>query len=289
MMDLATQLFGLGCLLGGIGLGYRLATRPYRGQLAPAQKGIILLVLLTLMGGFVGAFAWWIDLPSGFAWDLPPLASRMLAAAGWAFALACLLALRNPTRRHLRLITLMLTIYLLPLAVAIVIVHLDRFDPNAPITYAFFIIVGIMVSAALWFLLRPVGVAAQAHTPGTPPSLIQSWLQTVALLTGLWGSALFITAAGPSALIWVWPQDLLASRLIAVMLLTIAGAALYSVRYAYLARTTLWMIALYGIGVGAAGLWNLTAGKPVPVLYVALFGLFALVSALLGASQAKPT
>lgn len=280
MVDLATQIVGLSLLLGGIGLGYWLATRPYRGKLQPAQRGILLLVLLTMMGGFIGAFAWWVDLPSGFAWDLPPLASRMLAAAGWAFTLACLRALRNPTQRHLRLITLMLTIYLLPLALAIVTVHLDRFDPNAPITYAFFIIVGLMAVPSLWYLVRPVGVLTEAANR-RPSDIVNSWLLTVALMSGAWGIALFVVAAGPSALIWVWPQDLLASRLIAVMLLTIAGAALYSRRHAYLAQTALATIALYGIGVVAAGLWNLTAGKVVPLAYVAFFGVLALLSAVL--------
>lgn len=279
---LATQLVGLALLFGGIGVGYWRTTRSYRGRLGLAQRGLVVLVVLTLAGGFIGAFAWWPDWPSSFAWDLPPLASRLLAAAGWAFALACGLALRTPTRRHLRLITLMLTIYLLPLAVAIVRFHLDRFDPSAPITYAFFTIVGLMTLPALWFLLRPVGVAVDRRQSTAASSLAESWLLTVGLLTGGWGLALFVTAAGPSALIWVWPQDLLASRLIAVMLLTIAGAAFYSASDARLAQTTLLTITLYGIGVVAAGLWNLTAGKPVPVLYVAVFGLFALISGALG-------
>lgn len=281
MSDLVTQVVGLGLLLGGIGFGYWLAIRSYRGRLQPAQRAILLLALLTLLGGFIGAFAWWIDLPSSFAWDLPPLASRMLAAAGWAFALACLRALRTPTQRHLRLITLMLTIYLLPLALAIVAFHLDRFDPNAPITYAFFVIVGVMTVPALWYLVRPVGVVSEAANSRPPTDLVKSWLLTVALICGSWGIALFVVAAGPSTLIWVWPQDLLASRLIAVMLLTIAGAAFYSRDHDYLARTTLLTITLYGIGVVAAGLWNLTAGKPVPLAYVAFFGLLALLSALL--------
>lgn len=281
MGTIATQMVGLVLLLAGIGWGYRWATHK-RGPLHLAQQGILLLTLLTLTGGFVGAIPWWLDQASSFAWDLPPLASRLLAAAGWAFALACFRALRQPTKGHLRLIMLMLTIYLLPLALAILRFHLDRFVPDAPITYAFFAIVSTMTPAALWFLLRPVGIAAPTKLERLRPTrLVQLWLGLVAALTGTWGVALFLTAQGPSPLIWVWPQDLLASRLIAVMLLTIAGAALYSLRHAYLARTTLFTLLLYGIGVAAAGLWNLTAGKAVPVAYVTIFALFALHSALL--------
>ncbi|MCL4836227.1 MAG: hypothetical protein KJZ86_27555, partial [Caldilineaceae bacterium] len=36
--------------------------------------------------------------------DLPPLASRILAAAGWSFAVVCLLVLERPTDRRLRLV-----------------------------------------------------------------------------------------------------------------------------------------------------------------------------------------
>lgn len=81
-------------------------------------------------------------------------------------------------------------------------------------------------------------------------------------------------------MIWVWPQDLLASRLIGVMLLTLAAAAFYTLRYAYLARTTLACTLLYAVGVAAAALWNLAAGKPVPVAYGVVFGVLALGSAL---------
>ena len=125
MATIATQMVGLALLLAGVGWGYRWATYG-RGPLHVTQQGILLLTLLTLTGGFVGAIPWWLDQASSFAWDLPPLASRLLAAAGWAFALACLRALRHPTKGHLRLIMLMLTIYLLPLALAILRFHLDR-------------------------------------------------------------------------------------------------------------------------------------------------------------------
>lgn len=281
MRDLLFQLVGLFLLLGALGGGYWLLRRRYPAQLTWPQQGILLLTLLTLGGGFVGAFPWWLDVAASFAWDLPPLASRLLAAAGWAFALACGLALRHPTQRHLRLIMVMLTIYLAPLALAILFFHLDRFDPAASITYAFFAIVTIMLLPTLWFCWRPVGVVAETPSDRRPPkAVVQSWLGLVALLTGLWGLALFVTHQGPSPLIWLWPQDLLASRLIAVMLLTIAAAALYSLRYPTLARTTLAATLLYGVGGVAAALGNLLAAKSVPLAYGVAFGILALGSLL---------
>lgn len=281
MSDLLFQFLGLFLLLAVVGGGYGLLRHRHPGRLTSAQQTIVVLTLLTLGGGFIGAIPRWLDVAVSFAWDLPPLASRLLAAAGWAFALACGLALRHPTQRHLRLIMLMLMVYLLPLAVAILLFHLDRFDPAAPITYAFFAVVGVMTLAALWFYWRPVGVVAETPADRRPPkAMVQGWLGLVALLTGVWGLALFVTHQGPSPLLWLWPQDLLASRLIAVMLLTIATASLYSLRSATLARTTVAMTLLYGVGGVIAALWNALAGKPIPLAYVIAFGLLALGSLL---------
>lgn len=282
MRDFFLQLIGLFCLALALGAGYWLLRRRYPARLTGAQQGILLLTLLTLGGGFIGAFPWWLDVAYSFAWELPPLASRLLAAAGWAFALACGLALRHPTQRHLRLIMLMLVVYLEPLAVAILLFHLDRFDPLAPITYAFFTVVGVLLLPALWFCWQPVGIVVERLSDQRPPkSVVQGWLGLVALCFGLWGLAIFITHQGPSPLIWLWPQDLLASRLIGVMLLTLAAAALYSLRSALLARTTLATMVVYGVGGVAATLWNTLAGKPVPVAYVGALGLLALGALLL--------
>ena len=281
MRDFLLQLIGLFCLAVALGAGYWLFRRRYPARLSGAQQGILLLTLLTLGGGFIGAIPWWLDVTYSFAWDLPPLASRLLAAAGWAFALACGLVLRHPTQRHLRLLMLMLVVYLAPLALAILLFHLDRFDPSAPITYAFFVVVGVILLPALWFCWRPVGLVAESQVDQRlPKRAVQGWLGLVALWLGLWGLALFVTHQGPSPLIWLWPQDLLASRLIGVMLLTLTLAALYSLRSATLARTTLATMLLYGVGGVAAAFWNILASKPIPVAYVSAFGLLALGSLL---------
>jgi predicted membrane channel-forming protein YqfA (hemolysin III family) len=204
----------------------------------------------------------------------------MLAAAGWAFALAAFLALRRPTRERLRLIMLMLLVYLAPLAAAILLFHLDRFDWAAPITYAFFAIVALMVMGAAWQLLQPVGVVASpAVRPLTPGT--RGWLWVVAMLAGGWGMALAATDNGFSSLIWVWPGDLLSSRLIAVMLFTLAAAALYSLAAPDTAQITLATWVVYGFGVALANGWNLLAGKPVKELYAAAFLLLGGISLFL--------
>ncbi|MCB0033089.1 MAG: hypothetical protein KDE51_03630, partial [Anaerolineales bacterium] len=239
------------------------------------QTALLLLIILTMMGGFIGSLAWWFDDPASFSWDLPPLASRMLAAAGWSFAVGCWFVLERPTLARLRLLIWMLIIYLVPLTIAILFFHLGRFDWQAPITYAFFVIVLSMIGAAVWQLFYPTGIVS---TKNDLPAdgLLRVWLWGAAVLTAMWGVALFLTDAGPSALIWVWPGDLLTSRLIAVMLWTIATAAVFSLRSTETVPVTLDVLTVYGVGVVAANLWAFAAAKP---LYVGVFALLAIGSA----------
>ena len=271
---LLQQFLGLSLLILGVGLGYRRWVRPHREQINGSQRILLLLVILTLVGGFVGSFGWWLDVPNSFSWDLPPLAARMLAAAGWSFALACWLALERPSPSNLRLIILMLFIYLTPLTVAIGLFHLDRFDWTAPITYAFFAIVAAMIAVATWHLRYPTTIL-QGEDEVPVASVAHGWLLATAILTALWGLALFLTDEGPSSLIWVWPGDLLTSRLIAVMLWTLSAAAIYSLRSRGAVRIALAVMIAYGLGVVVANLWNMTAVK---LLYVLLFALIAIGS-----------
>jgi hypothetical protein len=239
-----------------------------------------LLIVLTLMGGFIGSPFWWFDVPQSFSWDLPPLAARMLAAAGWSFAMICFLTLERPTARRLRLTLLLAFVYLAPLVVAILLVHLNRFDFTAPITYAFFALAGGMTAVAGWYLRRTPSVLAEAAQDQAPAELgIRLGLSAVAVGLGLWGLALFSTDAGPWPFIWVWPGDLLTSRLIGVMLLAIAVGAAFSARWADAARLISSVGLTYGLGVVAANLWSALAGKPIQFSYVVAFGLIGLGSA----------
>lgn len=201
---------------------------------------MLLLTLVTLVGGLLGSTGWWMDDPRSFSWDLPPLASRMLASAGWAFGVATIAALQRPVPRRMRLVLLMLAAYLAPLLVAVPLFHLNRFDPGAPITYVFFALVITMTAAALWYLFQQPLIIPNEPADLLPPTpLVGVWLGLVAVVTALWGLALFITDNGPWGLIWAWPWDLLTSRLIAVMLFTIAVGAVYALRYADVSRVML--------------------------------------------------
>lgn len=279
-MEILFQIVGLLLLLAGLRLGYARWIRRYpAGSLQWQTKGLLLLVILTLAGGLIGSPFWWIDEARSFSWDLPPLASRMLAAAGWAFAVVCWLVLEQPTDRRLRLVLLLLFVYLAPLALAAPLFHWERFDPAAPITYAFFVIVALMTLSTLWYLLRQPRIFLDSAVDLRPPaSPVRGWLGIVAVVTALWGLALLITDNGPSPLVWVWPGDLLTSRLIGVMLLTIAAGSFYSLSSRGLARPMLAMNCTYGLGISVASLWNLLADKPVKPSYALVFGLVFLVS-----------
>lgn len=288
-MELLLQFLGLFLLLAGMWLGYRQWIRPHEATLTPNGRGLLILLLATLMGGFIGSPFWWTDQPLSFSWDLPPLASRMLGAAGWSFFAVTLLALRHPSHRRVRLLLWLLLVYLAPLAAVIIFVHLDRFDFSAPITYGFFAVAVPMTLATLWYLIRQPRIIADESRDALPANrVVQVWLPVVAVITGLWGMALFVTDTGPSSLIWAWPGDLLSSRLIAVMLLTIATGALYSFRHADTANMMLAMIIIYSLGITVASVWNALYALPIKPFYAAVFGAIFLVSTILLISDRSP-
>jgi len=279
--DLAVQFLGFVALCVGVGWGYWhwLHSRPALGS---HNKLLLILFVGTLVGGLIGSTGWWIRDPRSFSWLLPPLASRMLAAAGWSFAFAAFSALQHPVYRRVRLALWMLTTYFVPLAFAIVFFHMNRFNFAAPITYVFFIIVTVITVLALWFLFRQPRIDAGEPKDTAPANVLtRSWLIVVAAVMAVWGAALFLTDAGPSDLIWVWPGDLLSSRLISVMLLTIAVGALYGAGFADTAQIMLCILIIYGAGVTVANLWNALSNRPIKVSYVTVFAVIAFVSAAL--------
>jgi hypothetical protein len=282
MADLLLQILGLVFLLSGLGIGYFYWIRPLENRIDFQGRGLLLLVLLTLTGGFVGSPFWWADQERSFSWDLPPLASRMLASAGWSFVVVCFLALQRPSYRRVRLVLILLFVYLAPLALATFLFHLDRFDPAAPITYAFFAIVFLMVVSTAWYLYRQPAILPPSPADEAPAgTLTRAWLLATALITGLWGLALFLTDQGPLPWIWVWPGDLLTSRLIGVMLLAIACGAIYSHRFQDPARLMLAMLTVYSLGLALSSLWNAFLGLPIREAYLVVFGVTGLVSAAL--------
>jgi hypothetical protein len=278
--DVLIQFLGLLALLGALTWGYSRWVRTHKTTIS--GKLLLELHVLTFFGGVIGSTGWWFDIHSSFPWDLPPLASRMLAAAGWAFGVATWMALQRPIRRRVRLALLMLAVYLTPLLIVIPLFHLDRFNFSEPISVAFFILVLLLIVPTLWFLFRqPVILPDEAQDAVPANPAVSGWLGLVAIVTALWGVALFVTDNGPSNLIWVWPGDLVTSRLIGVMLLTIAAGAIYSLRYADTARMMLGVTVIYGFGLALASLWNALLGNPIKLSYAVVFGVIFVISGVL--------
>lgn len=275
------QLVGLMLLLAGVGLSWLVWGMPRSDRLDRAGKLLILTLVIAMVGGFAGAPFWWLDYPPSFPWDLPPLASRMLAAAAVSFGLAGLLVLQRPTTPAIRLYLTMLGVYLTPLVAVILLRHLNRFDWGEPITYAFFLLAGPLALSSLWHLVRrtPGPMAEEADV--RPSEVCRNALLIIAMLSGIWGLAIFIVPAGPISAIWIWPDDALTSRLIATMLLTIAAMCLMARDAARLAMLALAILAVYGAGVALAGAMNAFSVKPLPIAYMAGLGSIAVIALVL--------
>ncbi len=256
MLEIGVQVIGLAVLILGMALGEGVLQR--RMPLAGAARQARALALMAGVGGLVGACAWWQNLSYAFAWALPPVAARFLAVAAVAFGVTALRAAWIGSVGHLRMIAVMLVVYLGPLAGAAVLLHLDRFDPLAPITYGFFAVVVSMVIAATLALLRlPDGVRG----------LTSGMLGLVGLLAGLWGLVLFIWPAGPWPLIWPWPQDPLTTRLIAAMFMTVAAACHFAESPGE-RRTAYILCFIYGVGISLVVTLALWLGKPASLAYL---------------------
>lgn len=268
-------------LLAALGLGFLRWGRTAGGE----GGGIVGFTLIsTAIGGLLGAPFWWLDLPPSFAWDLPPIASRMLAAAALAFGVAGVMTLEHPTASRTRLYLIQIAIYIIPLALAAVALHLDRFDFTVPVTYGFFAVVLVLSIGSIIGLTRGVDQSQQSARPSRAAVV---WMSVAGTILGVWGLALFAMPTSPYPLIFNWPQDPLSSRLIAAMLFTIGVSFLLSRRDLPRTRLSLVFAGAYGIGVVAAcGMAALTA-KPVPPLYAVGFALLAVVSLALFAGAAS--
>ena len=266
MPEIVVQVIGMAVLVLGMVLGEGVLQR--RMPLAGAARQARVLALMAGVGGLVGATAWGQNLPYAFAWALPPVAAWFLAVAAVAFGVTALRAAWIGSVGHLRMIAVLLVVYLGPLAVAVVVLHLDRFDPLVPSTYVFFAIVLGMVIAAILTLLR---------LPDEVRGLTSGMLGLIGLLAGLWGLVLFIWPAGPWPLIWPWPQDPLTTRLIAAMFLTIAAACHFAEGPTE-RRTAYILCLLYGVGISLVVALALWLGKPASLAYLAFWALVAVAA-----------
>jgi hypothetical protein len=262
----------------GWAVAYWKWVHPHRA-LGPQTAALLMLLAVTFVGGLCGPFVWWFPELGIFGWKLPLLASRMLSGAGWAFALVTFAALQSPTAGRVHFALVWIAVYVWPLAVIVPLAHLDRFDFSKAIVYPFFAIVLGLAFTSAWFLVeRPWQLPAEERAVGRAHPLVSGWLVAVAVVMAPWAVALLATDKGVSDAIWIWPGDLLTTRLIAVMLLTIAVGAWMARRSADLSRVMLGAIAIYGTTAVAANLVNALAARPFKTAYVVVFAAMALGS-----------
>ncbi len=265
---------GAAILAVGLGLGFWRWWPRLEGVSAAARVSLI----VSTVGALVGAPFWWADAPASFAWDLPLLASRMLAAAALAFGVSGLIVLQRPSPAGGRLQALLVAVYLVPLAAAALGLHRDRFDPAAAITWGFFAAVLGLGATALVALREPRAATVEPVAAG---SFEASYLHAAGVILGLWGLALFIRPDAPWPMIFNWPQDPLTSRLIATMLITLSVALFAARRDRALRLQVHALAASYGLGVSVAAQVNMVASRPFPVFYMLAFGAIWVLSVLM--------
>lgn len=279
MSDLLVQVAGFLLLCAMVLGGWLRWIKPYEATLDLQQKGLLALVILTIAGGAGGGVFWWMASPLSFSWQLPPLAFRMLGAAGFAFGITGFYVMHRRRALLIRAYIIMLAVYLVPLVGAILLYHLDRFNWHAPVTYAFFIISGGMAAAAIWFIACRTMPPFDDDNPRRAPSaLVRSYLSLVVVIFGAWGLTMFIFPSGRLPQIWVWPQDALTTRLIATMLLTIGAAGILGCANTEAVKMSACMFVAYGVGVMVACALNASMGRPIPFTYLVAFALLALTS-----------
>jgi hypothetical protein len=266
-------------LIVGMFVGNRiLAKRERTPSAARAER----VVLLTMLGGFLGAPFWWSGDPDAFAWTLAPLAGRFLGAAGIAFGVACFMVLRKPDTRQYRLVGWMLAAYMAPLAVAIVLFHGNGLDMSKTASWGFVLIVTVLLIGSAWLLVTQKEMVAD-H----PPSVFSEWVLTkIGTIAGLWGAALYVWPDGPASSVWLWAKDPLTSRLIASMFMTIAIATLIGHGHARSAEIVLATTVVYASGICLGVAASFIAGKPVPLGYMA-FWLFAGIAAAIAYKRSE--
>jgi hypothetical protein len=229
------------------------------------------LIVLTI-GGALGAPLWWAGAPSAFPWVLPPLAGRMLGAAGIAFAVLGVRVLERPTPARVGLHGVAAEIYLAPLVAAILALHLDRFDWSRPVTWGFFAIASFLVVGAARLVRRdPAAVR--------PEPVVATVLLVAGAVYAVTAAALFVVPTTPMPDFFPWAADPLTSRLIAVMPATLAAACLLAARDRSLVVDVGLFALVYGIGVTIALMMLVAAGKPLLSAYLAVFGLGGLAGA----------
>jgi hypothetical protein len=242
------------------------------------------LTVVLLAGGAIGAVTSFTLQRDLWPWLMPDLAYRFLAGAAAAYAVGSLLTLLRRGWAETELLLATVILYGIPLGAALLI-EPDPVDWGEPVAWGTL----ALVVPALGIGVVAIGLnrGRLKDEPGASLSkALRAALLVLALASGAIGALVFI-APRESGFVWPWaelaPWKPLDSRLLASMLLTIAGgAALVAVRNRRaMARVFLPMLWAYCV-VTAIGLALHAADTPAlrteDLIYIAVFGLIVVAT-----------
>jgi hypothetical protein len=254
-------------------------------------RPLLLLAAALALGGAIGAISQFVLFKELWVWEMPDLAHRFLAAAASAYVVGGAIVIARRRRAEAELLAATVLIYGYPL-VAAIFLDADVVDWGKPITWAFVGIVTPAVLVGTVYLLRarapsePAGVAA---SPAVAPAA-RALLMLLVAGAGILGALVYLAPRDVGAL-WPWgelaPWKVIDHRLVASMLLTVAGGALLALVRPDrdTTRLLLAMVVAY-CAVAVAGL-ALHAGDAPPgfakkdAVYIAILAVVGLGSAAL--------
>jgi hypothetical protein len=73
LLDFFILLVALSVLCASELIGYFVFVRKFEPKISLTGRLVLGMAIITMMGGFIGAFSWWFQIPGSFAWEPPPL------------------------------------------------------------------------------------------------------------------------------------------------------------------------------------------------------------------------
>jgi hypothetical protein len=249
---------------------------------------VSLLTMALLVGGLIGGISNLLFVPPGFwVWEMPVLAYRFLAAAAFAYVAGSLITLMLGRWAESELLIATVNFYGWPLLIAILL-DADKIDWSRFVTWAFLLVVLPALVISITYLS-----ANRYRTSSEAQFLLSKGFRLYLLIIGL--AALLVgllvyVAPKQAGFVWPWSElkawRQLDSRLIASMLLTIAGGS-FLVNWRNDrrgARVFLVMLAAYcimaDIGI-ALHAWATPAFVEQDTIYIIIFGMVLAIGLVL--------
>lgn len=185
-----------------------------------------LLTIALIGGGLIGGLTNFLLMPDFWPWSMPALVHRFLAAAAAAYVVGGVLTLTRSGWNESEFLCTTVLIYGVVLVVAVL---LDRhlIDWGRPVAWLFVGIVSLALLVVLVYGWRMrYAIRSNRQTQLSPASRL--YLVVLGIAAGVVGILVYLV---PRQSGWVWPWAVLPawkvldSRLVASMLLTVAGGA----------------------------------------------------------------